>query len=74
MHQLHSSAKQLCVNVSIAISLFLWNKGVINMLSKESAKHDAKRHEKLPILDFGQECAALLVTRFPARLQRASDN
>lgn len=74
MHQLHSSAKQLCVNVSIAISLFLWNKGVINILSKESAKRDAERHEKLCVPDFGEECAALLVTRSPARLQRVSDN
>lgn len=62
MHQLHSGAKQLCVNVSIAISLFLWNKGVINMLSKESAKRDAERREKQPVLDFGKGCAALLVT------------
>lgn len=62
MHLLRFGAKQLCVSVSIAISLFIWNKGVINTLGKESAERDAERHEKLPILVFGEECAALPVT------------
>lgn len=62
MHQLRSSTKQLCVNVSIAISLFIRNKGVINTHSKESAKRDAEHHEKLPVPVFGEECAALPVT------------
>lgn len=59
MHQLHFSAKQLYVNVSKAISLFMWNKEVINMLSEESAKRDVERHEELPVPHFGEECATL---------------
>lgn len=59
MHQLHFSAKQLCVNVSKAISLFIWNKEVINVLSEVLAKPDVEHHEKLPVLHFGEECAAL---------------
>lgn len=60
MHQLRFSAKKLCVNVSKAISLFIWNKEVINMLSEELAERDVEHHEKLPVPDFGEECSPLI--------------